>query len=385
MNKIIFINQETGPLLIDMINVFAKDKFEIFLYTGEVIKTYEDLDSNVKIRKLCKYKKSNPFYRISTWLIFFIQSLLYVLIDSNKYTKVWISTNPPIAPWINLFQNRESYIHVYDVYPNALLALPYIKKESLIYKLFLYLNKKSYKKSTHVFTPSYGMKKMLVDSIDQQKVKVIPWWADTEFIKPIDKNKNKFIDQHNLIDTFNVMYSGNLGSTHNIEKILETALFLKDDESIKFIIIGEGPKKRYVDKFQKRYKLTNLLILPFQSEKVLPYSLAAADISIVLDSFASNIDSGSTASIPSKTYYIMAAGSIIYAESDETSELNSLINLKNLGLCDSSKDIHNFVEFIKDCNLNESLRKTFQANSRESSFSFTKKNAQMLYDEIQKK
>ena len=45
MKKIIFINQETGPLLIDMINIFATKGFNITLYTGEVIKTYENINS----------------------------------------------------------------------------------------------------------------------------------------------------------------------------------------------------------------------------------------------------------------------------------------------------------------------------------------------------
>ena len=51
MKKIIFINQETGPLLIDMINEVCKKKIDTVLYTGEVIKTYAELDSRVKVRQ----------------------------------------------------------------------------------------------------------------------------------------------------------------------------------------------------------------------------------------------------------------------------------------------------------------------------------------------
>ena len=384
MKKIIFINQEAGPLLIDMINIFATKGFNITLYTGEVIKTYENINSNVRIRKLCKYRKDNHFYRLFTWITFFLQSAFFIFFDATKKTKVWISTNPPFAPWLNFIIKNKSYIHVYDVYPNALLALPFITKSSLIYKIFLYLNKKSYKKSDQIFTPSNGMKKMLTEMINKEKIDVIPWWADTEFIKPLEKKNNKFIIKHKLLNTFNVMYSGNLGLTHNIEKILESALFLKDHKDIKFIIIGDGPKKKNVDNFQKKHNLNNLLILPFQNEDVLPFSLAAADISIVLDSFASNKDSGSTASIPSKTYYIMAAGSIIYAESDSTSELNDLINNKKLGFCDDSKDIKRFINFIKECKGDDSIREMYQINNRKASFDFTKKNARLLFDGIEK-
>ena len=81
------------------------------------------------------------------------------------------------------------------------------------------------------------------------------------------------------------MYSGNLGLTHNIEKILNTALKLKEVNDIKFVVIGEGPKKNIVDNFALKNQLKNLLVLPYQDEETLPYSLSAGDISIVLDSF----------------------------------------------------------------------------------------------------
>ena len=227
------------------------------------------------------------------------------------------------------------------------------------------------------------MKKMLMCSASDKKIKVIPWWADTESIKPIAKEKNRFITEHNLEEIFIVMYSGNFGLTHNIEKILNAALMLKADSNIKFVIIGNGPKKKIVDLFERKHNLKNLLVLPFQEEEMLPYSLAAGDISVVLDSFASDKGGESTASIPSKTYYLMSAGSAIYAESDNTSELNRLIKTNDLGMCDNTQDIHKFLEFIEDCKSNRELLKKFQENSRLTSLNFTRKNAKLLYKEVE--
>tara|TARA_Y100001936_G_C16068909_1_gene669170 strand:+ start:652 stop:1806 length:1155 start_codon:yes stop_codon:yes gene_type:complete len=383
MERIIFINQETGPLLIDMVNVFAKKNVEVFLYTGEVIKTYAELDNKVKIRGLRRYKKNNNFIRIITWSVFFFQALIFLILDLKKDTKVWISSNPPFAPWLNLFFSNITYVHVYDVYPNALLALPYIKKESFIYRMFLFFNTIALKRANKIFTPSSGMKRMLISAVEEEKVIVIPWWADTEFIKPIKKEDNKFIIDNNLQGKFIVMYSGNFGLTHNLEKLLDTALALKDNNDVKIVIIGDGPKKRVVDTFEDNYKLENLLVLPFQDEEMLPYSLASSDISIVLDSFASQ-GQESTASIPSKTYYLMAAGSVIYAESDETSELNDLINTYELGICDSSGGTEELVRFIELCQEDEDQFKKYKQNSRKASLSFTKNNANQLYDHIAK-
>jgi glycosyltransferase involved in cell wall biosynthesis len=382
MQKIIFINQETGPLLIDMINVFAKQNYDITLYTGEVIKTYADLDLSVSIRFLKKYKKNNNFNRLFSWSFFFIQAVILLIFDLKKETRIWVSTNPPFAPWLILLFKNVSFVHVYDVYPNALLALPTISKKSLIYRLFLAFNKKTFSKAKVIFTPSDGMKKMLAISVIEEKIKVIPWWANTDFIQPIKKNDNKFIKDNNLHDNFIVMYSGNLGLTHNVEKILNTALELKDDLKVKFVIIGEGPKKKTVDSFQDKYQLNNLLVLPFQDEDMLPHSLASADISIVLDSFSSGKSEESTASIPSKTYYLMAAGSVIYAESDSTSELNNLIDKYDLGMCDSSNDTKGLIEFISVCKNNSEVFNKYKTNSRKTSLKFTNANAKSLHDEM---
>ena len=382
MEKIICINQVTGPLMIDMLNHLVGKGCDVVLYTGEIAKTSDDLSESVKVRKLVAYKKNSGANRLFTWLMFFFAVLICLCFESNKKTKIYLTSNPPFVPWLALVFRNVSYIHIYDVYPNALLALPYITKESLIYRLFNYLNKKSFARAKHVFTPSQAMKEMLMSCADRDHVSVIPWWADTEYIKPVKKCDNVFVTKHNLDDKFVVMYSGNFGSTHNIEKVLHSARRLREETDIVFVIIGDGPKKQVVDLFRKDNDLKNLLVLPFQSDKMLPYSLTSADIAVVLDSFSAGQNSESTASIPSKTYYMMAAGSVVYGETDATSELSKLITTFDIGLCDSTQSIDLFVNFILKCKGDSDLLCRLKENSRAASFNFTKDNAKLLYEYI---
>ena len=73
-------------------------------------------------------------------------------------------------------------------------------------------------------------------------------------------------------------------------------------------------------------KLKNVLLLPYQKKEILPFSLGAADIGIVtLSEGAENI------SVPSKTYYTLAAGSAIIALASLESELALLIEKYNCG------------------------------------------------------
>ena len=380
--KIIFINQVTGPLLIDILNAYDKKDCELILYTGLITKTYAGLSDNIKVRKLCSYRRNNNFSRLLTWLVFFFQTIFLLICDLKPSTRIYFSSNPPFITFISyLFKNKYD-IHVYDVYPDALLASSFITKNSFIFKWFSNLNKLVYSKAENIFTPSIGMKNMLKEYVAESKIIVIPWWADTDYIKPIKKDVNIFISKHNLNNKFIVMYSGNFGFTHNIEKFLDTALFFKYNSDIMFVIIGDGPKKSIVDNFMLQNTLNNLLILPFQDEKMLPYSLTASDISVVLDSFSYHDKNVSTASIPSKTYYLMSAGSAILAVADKDSELSRLINTYDIGITDYNQDNHQMIEFINYCFKNQQALLKYKKNSRETSKLFTKKNAELIYQSM---
>ena len=131
---IIFINQVTGPLMIDMINAYLKDNINIILYTGKIEKTYSDFNKKINIRFLKKYNRSSAFLRIYTWLVFLIQTIFYLSVDLKKDTNIYFSSNPPMLPFINLLFKNQSVIHIYDVYPDALLASKMFNQKSLIYK-----------------------------------------------------------------------------------------------------------------------------------------------------------------------------------------------------------------------------------------------------------
>lgn len=382
MKRIIFINQEAGPLLIDIANFFSSRGIDVTLLTGKVIPASVPLAQGSTVKLLKTYRKDNIAQRLLSWSTFAIQCLFILIIDKKKYDAIWISTNPPFAPFLAFFVKKSVFIHVYDVYPHALLSLKFIKKSSIIYTLFSILNRLSYSRAKIIFTPSFGMKRLIGEFHKKDNICVVNWWADTDFVKPIPKNKNTFIINNNIENKFIIMYSGNIGSTHNIEKLLLAAQALRFRKEILFIIVGEGAKRKLVDQFKANNNLPNLLVLPFQSEKVLPFSLAAADISVVLDNFASDINQGSTASIPSKTYYAMAAGNAIYAEADVNSELKRLVDTYDLGLCDSSQDIDNFVNFIEICASQPSVLEKFKFNARQASKNFTAANAEKIYSKI---
>ena len=90
-------------------------------------------------------------------------------------------------------------------------------------------------------------------------------------------------------------------------------------------MIGEGPG--LVSLQSASQGLENIRFLPLQPEATLPFSLATGDIGIV-----ALARGGEGISMPSKTYYMMAAGNALLGLSSENSDLAAVIRDHGCGV-----------------------------------------------------
>jgi len=344
-NQIFLINQATGPLFIDMANAFLSKYKEVILITGKVMPTYSELDPNINIIFKKKLKTGNSISRIYSWLMFFLQSLLYILIKNNP-AKILLVSNPPLLPFVGLFLNsikRIKYdVLLYDIYPNALLNFGYLRKNSFIYKLWNKTNEKVYRNADRLFTISELMKNTISLASYKKHIEVIYPWADNSFIQPINKNNNWFAKQHNLLNKKVVLYSGNMGITHDLMIILKVAKELKERKNTDyhFLFIGGGSQLKDLVNFKEKYCLVNVSFLPYQKANVLPYSFASADYGVV--SLAAGADG---LSIPSKMFYFLAAGCCILSISEKGSEIGNLVKKHKLGVSIEPNNVRGLVIF----------------------------------------
>lgn len=377
--KYIYIVQVTRQLSIDILNNFAKQGKEIFLITGIIESNYESLDPRIKIVSFNKHNSTSAVKRMFSWSVFTFLSFFYVLFSSRKKELILVTT-PPFIVFTGLFfkkiRNQNYHLIIWDLYPDVLINFKVLKESSVVIRIWKKLNAQCFDKAETIFT----LGKHLADAIEKYTKKdliIIPNWVNTDFLKPMPKSENSFAIQHQLTEKVVVMYSGNLGMTHNIESIVDTAEILKDNTQIHFVIIGDGVKKAMITQMVKEKMLTNVLLLPYQDKEVLPYSLSCADIGIVtLSEGAENI------SVPSKTYYMLAAGTAILALSSDESELGILIEKHNCGRVFSKPNAQSIADFIVYLSKNQHELGKFKENSRKASFDYTPKNAELYYKNI---
>jgi glycosyltransferase involved in cell wall biosynthesis len=173
------------------------------------------------------------------------------------------------------------------------------------------------------------------------RIEVIPNWADTDLLQPICKRENPFAVQYDQADKVTVLYSGNMGHTHGLETIVESARTLEKDSRILFLLIGDGLGRRQIEEKVVAYGLANVKLLPRQPWNMLPYSLATGDIAIVTQSPGSE-----HLSVPSKTYSMMAAGCALVACTHEESDLARLVRANEIGVVCPHGDAQALAEAI---------------------------------------
>jgi colanic acid biosynthesis glycosyl transferase WcaI len=155
-------------------------------------------------------------------------------------------------------------------------------------------------------------------------VHVIPNFVDTDSIRPQER-ENDYRREFGLEGKTVVMYAGNVGLSQSLDMVMDVAAALSYEESLVFVINGQGAARARLE--ARAAGLSNVRFVDIQPAARLPQVLAAADIHLV------PLKRGlGRASVPSKTYSILAAGRPLVASVDEGSEVARLVQRSGAGL-----------------------------------------------------
>jgi colanic acid biosynthesis glycosyl transferase WcaI len=295
------------------------------------------------------YDRATSLSRGLTWLLYMAHALIW-LQRWPGHVPCLLFSNPPLLPWLGYvlrrWRHRPYAVMIHDIYPDVLVRLKGLSENSLMTRVWRWLNRVSYEQADAVMTLGDCMAATLAGQFDPTRTRacrleIIYPWADTARLRPLPKAENWFARSQAQVGKLTVMYSGNMGLGHDIETMLNAARRLRPARDIHFMFIGAGPKWQTIDDYIRHEAPANVTLLPWQSEAVVPFSLATADVALV------SLESGAEGlAFPSKALAAMAAGSALLGLSNTPSDLQVLIEQFHCGLNIKPGDVEGLVKAI---------------------------------------
>lgn len=269
------------------------------------------LDSTIRVDKINHWRERPAWKKVSSYLIAMTRMWWLLMTRYRKHEVLFISV-PPMAYLLNLVVPHRFSMVIWDIYPDT-LKIGGMTEAQPIFRIWSWLNRKSFRKAYRLFTISEIMAEAMSKYVERDRVLVQPIWSIFQNCSRIPREENKFLSNFDFGGRFIVQYSGNIGLTHNVDLLVDIAEQLRDRKDILIQIIGRGPREPYIRRLVADRGLDNLQMLPFQSDEMFPHSLSAADLGVVM--LDERVGRGS---VPSKAYNLMALGipSLYVAGSD---------------------------------------------------------------------
>ena len=245
------------------------------------------------------------FKRIIGFMSFMLSSITQGTIQSGKQDII-IATSPQffvaVAGYVISRIKRIPFIfEVRDIWPESIIQLGIVKNILLI-KLLVTLELFLYDKAIHIVGVADSTVGLLTArGIPSEKISIIKNGVDIDlFDQHVDAKSLK--RRLNFSDKFLISYIGTHGLSHALDKVLDAAKILRENNKIRFLFIGEGAEKKKLIKKAKNLNLDNVTFFDQIKKNELPEYYAISDMILVplrdLPIFRSVI--------PSKIFEIMA-------------------------------------------------------------------------------
>lgn len=345
----------TGQLLDELVHQLAKQGMPIEVFTGQPGYAYDDAiaPNRESFENLEVYRsRSTQLWsnrirgKAINGLLFTVRAFLHLLRHGRKKGQILLlTTAPPFLPIVgylaSLLCGTPYVVILYDLYPDIAVELGVVGYKHPVSKFWRWLNQLVWKRAKSLIVLSPSMKQRILNHCPyiSHKIEVIHSWADPELIKPLAKQDNWFAHKYDLVNTFTVIYSGNMGRCHDIDTIFETAKLLKN-EPIKFVCIGGGVKRDKLLEDVAAEGLDNFLFLPYQDKRDIPFSMTACDLSLV--SVSPEMES---LVAPSKLYSALASGRPVAVICPKNTYIDNLV--ADCGEVFSNGDANGLAKFIE--------------------------------------
>jgi hypothetical protein len=344
-----------GQHMADVAQEMARRGHRVLVYTAN--RGYEnprvryprrEVWNGVKIRRLpfSSFGKRWIALRALATFSFMVQCLL-VALAKRGIQGIFFSTSPPLvgaaAALAGMLRRIPLAYWAMDLNPDQLISMGKIRQRGLTARVLELVNRFILRRvSLVVALDRFMADRLRARRVPEHKLVVMPPWPHEEHIAAIDPEESCFRAAHKLNGQFVIMYSGNHSPANPLTTLLDAAVRLQDDRSLRFVFVGGGTGKREVESYIHEHQLTNVVSLPYQPLASLGDSLSAADVHIVSlgDDMVGIVH-------PCKIYGAMAVGRPILYLGPQPSHIGDLMQEAAFGWSLAHGDVNAAVKTLE--------------------------------------
>lgn len=245
---------------------------------------------------------------------------------------VVIGVCPPlqnaVMPWLyRMLRGVPFVFHVQDFQVDAALDLGMLASNKGLRSALLGAESFLLKRATRASTITEAMRaRLLAKGVPAASASLFPNWADISFVRPRARNNPLRTRLGAGDDDTLVVHAGNMGEKQGLEVMLEAADLLKDQSHLKFVLVGQGARRGWLEAEVQRRGLVNLRFFDVFPWDDVPDMLAAGDIHLVIQ----RREAGDLV-MPSKMTNILAAGRPTIATAEPGTALADVLTAHGAG------------------------------------------------------
>jgi glycosyltransferase involved in cell wall biosynthesis len=340
--------RSASHLMRDLADALAKRGNEVSVVTsypyhnlsGEIGRLEKDSrEGNVRVVRV----KTAPHHGVNFILRGFAQlALPFQFVRATKKNipsadVVFVHTPPlPLgwAAWKLKRRYKAKFIlNVHDIFPQNAVDLDILKvswipfSRPILRFFFERLERALYKRADSILVPSEGHKAYLFSKrgVESRKVHILPHWADVDEFDAV-KSDGSYRARLGLEKKLVFFFGGVLGPSQGLERILDIAEAVKNEQKISFLFAGDGSERPRLQEIAERKDLKNVSFTGFVSKSEYPKLAMEMDVGLV-----SLISQNRTPIFPAKIAGYMAAGLPVLALVNAESIRSTLVDAAECG------------------------------------------------------
>lgn len=257
------------------------------LFPGYKNKWYQrEVMDGINVVRVKSYITANEGFtrRILDYISFGVMGGIAGLFQ--KRPDVIVSTSPQFfcacGAWVlSVIRWKPWVFELRDIWPASITAVGAMEKKTVIRvleKLEMFL----YSRADRIVAVTNSFKTELNErGIDGDKIDVVINGVDLSKYSPAQSKDSALADEYGLTGKFVVGYIGTHGMAHALDKVLDAAERLQDNDDVRFLFAGGGAERASLEQLAVERGLSNMVMMPRQPKEMMPAVWSLCDISLI--------------------------------------------------------------------------------------------------------